>query len=78
MIYRISYAYPSSPDAERMGRGKTGCYLLESGQTARAFPTFHDACRAANGLSAAPVADCMSMDHPANARFLPDIFPVCW
>lgn len=66
--HKISYAYPSSTSATRLGRGKTGCYVLEVGDKAHALDTYADAAEMAQKQGTTP--NRWSMDHPMNASFL--------
>jgi hypothetical protein len=72
--HTISYAYPSSSSAARLGRGKTGCYVLEVGGKAQANDSYADAVVQAQAQGTAPSR--WSMDHPLNARFLVEQEPV--
>ena len=66
--HKISYAYPSSPNATRLGRGKSGCYVIEVGGKAEAADSYEQAAGKAQALATAP--NRWSMDHPLNASFL--------
>lgn len=72
--HKISYAYPSSTSATRLGRGKTGCYVLEVTGKAQATDSYADAVEKAQAQGTTP--NRWSMDHPLNARFLVEPEPV--
>lgn len=67
--HSISYAYPSSSEAERLGHGKVGTYVVQTADAATTHPTYEAALGNATALGT--TANRWSMDHPANARFLP-------
>ena len=64
----IAYAYPSSPRACRLHRGRTGCYVVQTFSAEVPMETFDAAVRHAKALGTAPQR--WSMDHPSNAHFL--------
>lgn len=65
--HRISYAYPTSTNATRVGRAKEGAFIVYTDSKLEGFDTREDALTHARSLGTAP--DRWSMDHPANAHF---------
>ena len=55
-VKSIAWAYPSSPDAERLGYSRTGCYTVETGwagsplAATAAFSTWTEARRYADAM----------------------------
>jgi hypothetical protein len=66
--HRICYAYASSVGATRLGRGKNGCYVLETAISEVALDSYEEAAERAKSLGTEP--NRWSMDHHDNARFL--------
>jgi len=64
----IAYAYPSSPRASRLNRGRTGCYVVQTASGEVAVASFDEALQRVKPQGTAPQR--WSMDHPLNARFL--------
>jgi hypothetical protein len=66
----ISYAYPSSPRAEALGHGQSGCYVVRvAGAGAVARASYQDCLAHVEPLGTRPGR--WSMDHPAHAHMLP-------
>lgn len=66
--HRISYAYASSENATKLGKGKTGCFVLESRGKMESKGSYDDAVASAAELGTEPHR--WSMDHQLNVRFL--------
>lgn len=64
----ISYAYPSSELAHRLGRGSPGCFVLVVAGQASPAATYAEAKAVADKLGTTPGR--WSIDHPANASFI--------
>ena len=71
MTYEISYAYPSSPNAVKLGRNREGCYVLDQDGKKTAHATLADAKTAAVGEPGR-----WSMDHPKNQHFEQKLIPI--
>lgn len=65
--HTISYAYPSSPLACSLKRGKTGCYVVQTVDAELPFEGYHSAKEHADSLGTTPQR--WSMDHPLNEAF---------
>lgn len=61
----ISYAYPSSPEAQRHRHGRTGCFILKAPGVDKPVETFELAKSEAAKLGTVPGR--WSFDHPENA-----------
>lgn len=66
--HTITYAYPSSLNAARVGRAAQGAYCLAVGTSIQGYDTYQAALAAVAGTQPSR----WSMDHPLNARFLRD------
>lgn len=67
--HRISYAYPSSPMARKLGRNAKGCYVAQIGAALTAHDTYAAALAYVAPMGTSP--ERWSIDHPENARFAP-------
>lgn len=63
----ISYAYPSSELAHRLGRSSSGCFVLEVARQVSPAATYAEARAVTDKLGTTPGR--WSIDHPANASF---------
>ena len=65
-LHTITYGYPSSENARRVGRGAQGAYCLAVEQEITGHASYDAALAAVRGTAPSR----WSMDHPLNARFL--------
>ena len=66
--HRIAYAYPSSETACKVGRGKSGCYVVKTAGKMVPEDSYDAALANVKALGTQPGR--WSVDHPLNAHFL--------
>jgi hypothetical protein len=64
--HTICYAYRSSPKAEQLGMGLSGCHVVETKHLIKGYPSLQVALDAAKAAGTAPTR--WSIDHPKNSH----------
>lgn len=64
--HTISYAYPSSPRAEQLGMGRSGCHVIETANVMKGYSNLQAAVDDAKKGGTAPTR--WSIDHPENSH----------